>query len=49
METPAALLERTIPTNYVIDKTGKIIIKEQGATDWNSEKMRKTLDALLGE
>ena len=49
MKTPAALLERTIPTNYVIDKTGKIIIKEQGATDWNSQKMRKTLDALLGE
>ena len=49
MNTPASLLERTIPTNYVIDKKGKVVIKEQGATDWNSEKMRSTLDALIGE
>lgn len=49
METPAKLLERTIPTNYVIDKTGKVVVKEQGATDWNSQKIHNTLDALIGE
>ncbi|MBD1260444.1 redoxin domain-containing protein [Maribacter polysiphoniae] len=49
METPAELLERTIPTNYVIDKTGKVVVKEQGATDWNSQKIRNTLDTLIGE
>lgn len=48
METPAALLERTIPTNYVIDKTGKVVIKEQGATDWSSDKIRETLNLLIG-
>lgn len=49
MKTPAALSERTIPTNYIIDKKGKIIIKEQGATDWNSKKMRQTLNLLIRE
>lgn len=47
MQAPEKLYERSIPTNYVIDKAGKIIIKETGATDWNSEKVREVLDALL--
>lgn len=47
MQTPEKLYERSIPTNYIIDKRGKIIVKEQGATDWNSEKVREILDALL--
>lgn len=47
MNTPEALKERTIPTNYVLDKKGNIVVKEQGATDWNSKKMRTILDTLL--
>lgn len=47
METPKALFERSIPTNYVLDKTGKIIIKETGAADWDSEKVRGILEGLL--
>ncbi|MEP0263455.1 TlpA family protein disulfide reductase [Dokdonia sp.] len=47
MQTPEQLFERSIPTNYIIDKTGKIVIKEQGAADWNSDSVRKTLDQLL--
>jgi len=46
MPMPEKLYENSIPTNYVIDRTGKIIIKETGATDWNSEKLRAVLDAL---
>lgn len=49
METPEVLFERSIPTNYIIDKTGKIIIKEKGAADWNSAKVRETLDRLISE
>lgn len=41
------LFDRSIPTNFVLDKTGKIIIKETGAADWNSEKVRRVLDGLL--
>ncbi len=47
METPEALSGRSIPTNYVLDKTGKIVIKETGAADWNSEKVREVLNGLL--
>ena len=47
MEAPEDLYEKTIPTNYIIDASGKIIIKEKGATDWNSEKVRQILDGLI--
>ncbi len=47
MEAPEELYEKTIPTNYIIDASGKIIIKEKGATDWNSEKVRQILDGLI--
>ncbi len=47
MQAPEVLQENSIPTNYVIDTTGKIIIKETGAADWNSKKVRKLLDDLI--
>jgi len=47
MNTPEQLYERSIPTTYIIDKTGKIIIKEKGAANWNSIRVRKTLDNLI--
>lgn len=49
MDTPAVLKERTIPTNFVINAQGKIIIKETGAANWNSTKVRVLLDGLLEE
>ena len=48
-EAPSILTSKTIPTTYVIDKAGKIIIAETGAADWNSDKTRKILDQLLAE
>ncbi len=47
MAPPEKLYGRSIPTNYVVDPNGKIIIKETGATDWNSEKVREILDVLI--
>lgn len=47
MQAPEVLQENSIPTNYVIDTTGKIIIKETGAADWNSKKIRNLLDDLI--
>ena len=47
IEAPNALYDGSIPTNYIIDGNGKIIIKETGAADWNSEKVRGILDGLL--
>jgi thiol-disulfide isomerase/thioredoxin len=49
MEAPVALKSRSIPTNYVIDAQGKIIIKESGAANWNSERVRQLFDNLLQE
>ncbi|WP_405384785.1 TlpA family protein disulfide reductase [Maribacter sp. LLG6340-A2] len=49
MNTPEMLQENSIPTNYIIDKKGTIIIKETGAADWNSAKVRSLLDKLLGQ
>ena len=48
MQTPQALQERSIPTNYIIDQFGHIVVKEQGAVNWDSETVRATLDQLIG-
>lgn len=47
MPPPEVLQENSIPTNYVIDAQGNILIKETGAADWNSTKVRAMLDGLL--
>lgn len=47
MSTPEVLFEKSIPTNYIIDKKGNIIVKEQGAVDWNAQEIREILDNLL--
>jgi len=46
MQAPDQLFTRSIPTNYIIDGKGKILIKETGAADWNSEKVRQLLNKL---
>jgi hypothetical protein len=46
-ETPQPLNGRTLPTTYLIDKEGNIVISKVGAADWNSEKVRSTLDGLI--
>ncbi|MDO6517955.1 TlpA family protein disulfide reductase [Zobellia uliginosa] len=47
MQAPELLYGNSIPTNFVIDKSGKIIIKETGAADWNTKKIRTILDGLI--
>lgn len=37
----------SIPRTFLIDKNGTIIIDESGAANWNSDKVRTTIDALL--
>jgi len=37
----------TIPRTFLIDKKGNIIIDESGAANWNSAKVRATIDGLL--
>ncbi len=37
----------SIPRTFLIDKEGNVVIDEIGAANWNSEKVRKTIDSLL--
>lgn len=46
-ETPAAFFTRSIPTTYVIDKEGKIVVREVGAMNWGGKKMEKILQELI--
>lgn len=46
---PAILQSSALPTTFVISKTGKIVMKETGAADWNSQKVRRLLDELTRE
>lgn len=48
-EPPNVLTSKSIPTTYVINKEGKIIVAETGAADWNSEKIRNLLDELVAD
>ncbi|MCB0477905.1 MAG: TlpA family protein disulfide reductase [Crocinitomicaceae bacterium] len=39
----------TFPTTFIIDKSGKIVVKEFGSHDWNADTVRDFLDKLLEE
>lgn len=47
--TPRQLDSSSLPTTYVINKKGKIVVEEVGAHDWNSEDFRERLDGLVKE
>ncbi len=40
---------RSLPTTFIIDKKGKLVLKETGAANWNSSKVRQMLDDLVAE
>ncbi len=44
---PSQLEGNTIPTTFLIDKEGKIVIRETGAADWDSEETRAIVKRLL--
>lgn len=46
---PDAFEVSSIPRTFLIDKKGRIIIDKTGVANWNSETVRKTIDALLKE
>lgn len=37
----------SIPRTFLIDKTGNIVIDKTGASNWNSDTVRETIDNLL--
>ncbi|NNL15980.1 MAG: TlpA family protein disulfide reductase [Flavobacteriaceae bacterium] len=44
---PEAFDVSSIPRTFLIDKKGNIVIDKTGAANWNSDKVRATIDALL--
>jgi peroxiredoxin len=46
-ESPDILNNRSIPRTFLIDKNGNILIDKSGAANWNSEKVRETIDGLV--
>ena len=46
---PSAFDVSGIPRTFLIDKQGEIVIDKTGAANWNSEKVRNQIDALLAE
>ncbi len=46
-EYPKPLVSKSIPGTYLIDKKGNIVIDKVGAANWNSDKVRETIDKLL--
>ncbi len=39
----------TLPTTFIIDKKGRLVAKEVGASIWNSASNKKMFDTLLAE
>jgi thiol-disulfide isomerase/thioredoxin len=44
---PQLLQSASIPTTYIIDKTGQIVVQKTGAADWDSGQVHRILDKLL--
>lgn len=48
-ETPFPFKVRSIPTTFVISKSGEIVIKETGAANWGGDKMIEIINELLNK
>ncbi len=48
-QLPKVFSYRSIPTTFLISKSGKIVMEETGAADWGSKKMFEIIDKLLNE
>lgn len=44
---PSEMRSNSLPTTYLIDKTGAIRVNKTGAADWNSNKVHKLIEDLL--
>ncbi len=48
-EAPEVFSTNSIPTTFIVDSRGNIVLKHKGASKWNSRKIRRLLDELLRE
>jgi thiol-disulfide isomerase/thioredoxin len=45
--SPEPLKSNSLPTTYIIDQQGMVVVDKVGAADWNSAKVHRILDHLL--
>jgi len=48
-DVPAALYSESIPTTFLLNKNGQVILSKKGAARWNSDQMNQIIDQLLKE
>lgn len=46
--SPVQLSSNSLPTTYILDRQGRIVVSETGAAAWNSKATRELLDRLVG-
>lgn len=46
-QPPHSLEFTSLPTTYLISRSGEIVIRKTGAADWNSKSTRELIDDLL--
>ncbi len=46
---PAPVMTEPVPSSYIIDKQGTIIVRADDIADWDNSKIRKLLDTLIAE
>lgn len=44
---PSIIETQTLPTSYLIDKKGNIVLLHKGAANWSGDKMEKIVNSLL--
>ena len=48
-DVPAAFYSESIPTTFLLNKNGQVILSKKGAARWNSDQMNQIIDQLLKE
>lgn len=43
------IASKPVPSSYLIDKSGNIVIHKEGIADWSNRKIYKVLDKLIAE
>jgi len=44
---PVEMRSNSLPTTYIINRNGEIVVDKTGAVDWNSNKVKDLLDELI--
>lgn len=47
--SPEVISPEYIPTTFIIDKAGNVVVEKTGAANWNSTTTRELLDSLIGK